>query len=206
MLYYETIAPATLELLTTLQQIQGIRNTRLVGGTALALHIGHRTSVDLDLFTVDPEDDFLSVIAAIKNKGYQLDIQKQSTNILLAMINDIKVDIVNYPYPWLLPEVREANISLASVKDIAAMKLSAITNRGTKKDFIDLWYLLKIYSLEEMLEFYRQKYDTSASFMVLKSLTWFDDAENEVQPRMFDQNFDWKNVKSTINAEVKKLI
>lgn len=206
MLQYKTIASTTLELLTKLQQIKGLRNSRLVGGTALALQIGHRISVDLDLFTDNPEDDFLSIIAAIKSMGCQLEIRKQTSNILIAMINDIKVDIVHYPYPWLENEISENKISLASMKDIAAMKLSAITNRGTKKDFIDLYYLLKNYSLEDMLNLYQKKYDTSSIFMVLKSLTWFDDADKELQPRMFDENFDWDNVKEKITEEVKRII
>ena len=122
------------------------------------------------------------------------------------MIDGVKVDIVNYPYHWLDKKITERNITLASIKDIAAMKLSAITNRGTKKDFIDLYYLLKQYSLKQMLGFYAVKYNNASTFMVLKSLSYFEDAEEEVLPNIFDHNISWENVKKTITEEVKQVI
>lgn len=206
MLHFETIDPSTLELLIALQKIKGINKTRLVGGTSLALQIGHRISVDLDFFAYNLQEDLLSIIASIKNEGYTIEIRKQSSNILIAMIDNVKVDIVNYPYPWIDNEICEQHIRLASDKDIAAMKLSAITNRGSKKDFIDLYYLLKTYSLEQILSFYSQKYNDGSDFMVLKSLTYFDDAEMEVSPLLFDKLIAWENIKEKITSEVKKLI
>jgi hypothetical protein len=206
MLHLETVAASTLELLVDLQGLDSLRETRLVGGTALSLQYGHRISVDLDLFGNAIEADFITIISEIKNKGYKIDIRKQSSNILISMIENIKVDIVNYPYPWIDTKICEENIVLASDKDIAAMKLSAITNRGTKKDFIDLFYLLKSYSLEQMLSFYSDKYSDNSVFMVLKSLTYFDDAEIEVSPNVFDLNISWTNIKNSITKEVKKLV
>lgn len=205
MLFYKTIAPTTLELLIELQKVPELTHTRLVGGTALALQIGHRISVDLDLFAFDFEEDFLSIIAGIKKIGYSFEIRRQTSNILISMINNIKVDIVNYPYPWLDNKLTEDNISLASIKDIAAMKLSAITNRGTKKDFIDLYYLLKQYSLKQLLELYDKKYSDASTFMVLKSLTYFEDAEDEILPNVFDHSINWEDVKKVISNEVMKL-
>jgi hypothetical protein len=206
MLHFETIDPSTLELLIALQNIKGLNKTRLVGGTSLALQIGHRISVDLDFFAYNLQEDFLSIIASIKNKGYKIEIRKQSSNILIAMIDNVKVDIVNYPYPWIDNEICEKHIIMASDKDIAAMKLSAITNRGSKKDFIDLYYLLKKYSLEQILSFYSKKYNDGSDFMVLKSLTYFDDAEIEASPLLFDKSIAWENIKEKITSEVKKLI
>jgi len=95
---------------------------------------------------------------------------------------------------------------MATDKDIAAMKLSAITNRGTKKDFIDLYYLLKHYSLEQMVSFYTTKYGESSVFMVLKSLTYFDDAELDVSPNVLDRTINWSTIKNTITNEVKLLL
>jgi len=100
MLHLETVAASTLELLRELQGLDSLRETRLVGGTALSLHYGHRISVDLDLFVNNLEADFITIISEIKNKGYKIDIRKQSSNILISMIENIKVDIVNYPYPF----------------------------------------------------------------------------------------------------------
>ena len=204
MLQFKTIATTTLELLRGLQQLKSLTDTRLVGGTALALQYGHRISIDLDFFMFNTNQDFISIISEIKNAGYKIDIRKQTSKILIAMINDIKVDIVNYPYPWIDSILYEDNIIMATDKDIAAMKLSAITNRGTKKDFIDLYFLLKKYTLEELLTFYSLKYNDSSTFMVLKSLTWFEDAEIEAAPRILDQSFNWETAKSTILNQVKQ--
>lgn len=206
MLHLETVAPSTLELLNELQGLDSLRETRLVGGTALSLQYGHRISVDLDLFACNLEADFITIISEIKNKGYTIEIRKQSSSILIAMVEEIKVDIVNYPYPWIDSEIREENIVMATDKDIAAMKLSAITNRGTKKDFIDLYYLLKHYSLEQMVSFYTSKYGESSVFMVLKSLTYFDDAELDVSPNVLDRTINWSTIKNTITNEVKLLM
>lgn len=206
MLHFETIDPSTLELLTHLQKIKGLNRSRLVGGTGLSLQMGHRKSVDLDFFAYELKEDFLSILASIKNEGFKVEIRSQSSNILITMIENVKVDIVNYPYPWIDKQISEDNIILASDKDIAAMKLSAITNRGSKKDFIDLYYLLKKYSLEKMLSFYSKKYNDGSDFMVLKSLTYFDDAEIEAPPLLFDKSITWENIKEKINVEVKKLI
>jgi predicted nucleotidyltransferase component of viral defense system len=205
MLHLETVATATLELLKGLQGLDSLRETRLVGGTALSLQYGHRISVDLDLFAYNLDAEFITIISEIKNKGYKIDIRKQSSNILISMIENIKVDIVNYPYPWIDNKINEESIVLATDKDIAAMKLSAITNRGTKKDFIDLFYLLKSYSLEQILSFYTNKYGEGSVFMVLKSLTYFDDAEIDISPNVLDLNINWTTVKNAITNEVKRL-
>lgn len=113
------------------------------------------------------------------------------------LVNDIKVDFVSYPYEWLSEPIEIDGTILATSEDIAAMKLSAITNRGTKKDFVDLYFLLKEYSLDEMLGFYDNKYPDGSVFLVLKSLTFFDDAEDEVMPFMFEE-LNWKSVKEKI--------
>lgn len=205
MLYFETVENSTLELLKGLQGLDSLRNTRLVGGTALALQYGHRISVDLDLFAQDLIADFITIVTEIKSKGYKIEIRKQSPGILIAMIENVKVDIVNYPYPWIDSDKREESIVMASDKDIAAMKLSAITNRGTKKDFVDMFFLLKNYSLEQMLTFYSEKYNDGSTFMVLKSLTYFDDADADPSPNILDKNLKWSNIKNVLINEVRLL-
>jgi hypothetical protein len=178
---------------------------RLVGGTGLALQIGHRKSIDLDLFG-KLDADLFAVSKSLNNLG-TVSVLKKSENINIYLIDGIKVDIVNYPYPWLMDVVVEDSFQLANIKDITAMKLSAITNRGTKKDFIDIFFLLKEFSLAEMLDFYSQKYRDGTEFLVLKSLSYFDDAEEEEMPMMF-YNLDWTAVKNhictTLNNYLKK--
>lgn len=155
MLYYETIEPQTLELLRKLQEIPSLRKTRLVGGTSLALQIGHRKSIDLDFFgEVDGDNDALA--EELKNLG-NLMVLKVSSHIHIYLLNNIKIDIVDYAYPWLNEAIHIDGIQLADLTDIAAMKLAAITGRGTKKDFIDLYFLSKHFTLSEMQSFYERK-------------------------------------------------
>ncbi len=195
MLHYKTIKPETLGILKKIQQIEELSNLRLVGGTALALQIGHRISVDIDLFGTIKADN-IAVSQELKKIG-KLTIIQNSKNINIYLINNIKVDIVNYPYPWLENIRLEDDILLANLKDIAAMKISAITGRGTKKDFIDLYFLLKHYTLKEILDFYVQKYDDASIFMALKSLSYFIDADEDEQPEMI-KHADWNEVKNQI--------
>ena len=95
-------------------------------------------------------------------------------------------------------------VRMLSREDIAAIKLNAIAGRGSKKDFIDLYFLFREYSLSEMLEFYSQKYDDGSKFMVLKSLTYFEDADLQLQPQMF-KDFDWEKCKHYILEEVRNI-
>lgn len=132
-------------------------------------------------------------------------IVTQSTkNILITQINGIKVDFVNYNYPLLTEVLVEENIRMLSTKDIAAMKLNAIAGRGSKKDFIDLYFLIREFSLKEILTFYDHKYHDGSLFMVQKSLTYFADADVQLQPKMY-LNFNWEICKQKIIQEVLKL-
>ncbi len=199
MLYLETVESSTLELLKKLQRLPVLEQTRLVGGTALALQLGHRKSIDLDFFgTVDCEAEYLrESIAGIAS----LTILKESPHIHIYIVDGIKVDIVNYKYPWLDDVVLEQGLRLASVSDIAAMKITAIIGRGTKKDFIDIAFLLHHFSLEEILHFYAAKYNDSSVFMAMKSLAYFDDAETDPMPDMF-VNQSWQQLKAYILSKI----
>jgi len=177
-------------------------NFILVGGTSLALQLGHRNSVDIDLFgnqSIDKD------VFEEKLKTFGITEVKQSTkNIFISSVNDIKVDFVNYNYPLLKPFSTIESIRLASLEDIAAMKLNAIMGRGSKKDFIDLYFLLKEFSISEILNFYTDKYSDGSKFLVLKSLIYFQDADIQPQPQMY-KDFNWETCKKTITTEVIKL-
>ena len=199
MLCLSTIEPSTLELLKKLQQLPELRDTRLVGGTALALQLGHRKSIDLDFFgTINC--DTQELVDAIKSVA-TLTILKESPHIHIYLIDGIKVDIVNYKYPWLDEVVLKQGIRMASFKDIAAMKITAVVGRATKKDFIDIAFLLRHFSLDEILSFYSLKYNDGSIFMAMKSLAYFDDAENEPMPDMF-VNQSWEQIKEYILSKI----
>ena len=195
MLHLSTVESTTLELLKKLQQLPVLCNTRLDGGTALALQLGHRKSIDLDFFgqiNVNSQE----LREALQTLG-MLTVLSDSKNIHIYVLNGVKIDIVNYTYPWIDDVVCKDGIRLASPKDIAAMKITAIEGRGTKKDFVDIYFLLKTYSLNNILDFYAQKYSDSSSFMAMKSLAYFEDAEEDPMPYMF-VDVSWDEIKRSI--------
>ncbi len=204
MLHYETISPDTLGLLKKAQSLDILQNTMLIGGTALALQIGHRVSIDLDFFgKADAElEELAEEFSSFASTVSPISASKM---MRFLIVDGIKIDIVNYNHPWIDKPVVEDGIRLAGIRDIAAMKLSAITNRGTKKDFIDYYFLLQIYSLDELISFYRQKYSEAQLFTSIKSLTYFGDAETDPMPRMLVP-IRWDDVKTSIITAVKQYL
>jgi len=199
MLYTNTLEPVTLALLKDISGCTWAGGLRLVGGTALALQYGHRQSIDLDFFgdigcDVDELPDLLRPFG-------KLTILKLTPNIRIFAIDGIKVDFVNYSYPWIDDAIIDNGITLASDKDIAAMKVNAVIGRGTKKDFIDIFYLLKKYTLEEILSMYQAKYYDGSLFRALLSMGYFDDADPQPQPKMFFED-SWSEIKREIRTQV----
>ena len=203
MLHTETVEPSTLDLLKCLQRLPDLTNTRLVGGTALALHLGHRKSVDFDLFgSFDPSVSYRKLLA---DAGHSVEGAENGT-VQSLRVDNVKVDLVNYPYPWMDDAIEEGGIRLAGLKDIAAMKLSAVANRGRKKDFIDVARLLDVFSLDQMLSFYKEKFSVSELSFPLRGLMYFDDAEEDPMPEMLDGDLTWENVKNTVVVATRKYV
>lgn len=205
MLHLDTIAPETLALLMRIQSLPEFAQTRLVGGTALALQFGHRVSVDLDLFGAWPQD--ANLFASLKQIGR---VRKSSGSangrLQFFFVDGVKVDCVAYDeYPWLEPPVEERGIRLAGVRDIAAMKVNAITNRGTRKDFVDLAFLLERFSMDEIFGWYCAKYPEASPALALRSLSYFVDAEADPLPRML-LPFDWDAAKAKVSAAVREMV
>ncbi|MBQ0154329.1 MAG: nucleotidyl transferase AbiEii/AbiGii toxin family protein [Bacteroidales bacterium] len=202
MLSFRTILPNTLELLKQLSQQPEFKPMRLVGGTALALQLGHRQSIDLDFFSTSPIDQD-KIISIFRQMGTCV-INNQTKNILQVDLNGIKVDVVDYSqYDWIDEPIYEEGLSLASAKDIAAMKINAIIGRGTRKDFVDLYVLLQHWSLKEIMTFYHTKYPDYSEYRALLSLTYFDDADQQSMPIMFIPD-KWEDMKLTIIDNVKQ--
>ncbi len=205
MLRLEAVEPVTFALLKRLQHLPVLSNTRLVGGTALALQLGHRTSVDLDIFgswdySVDLRSVFSKIGKAEKQSG------KPNGKMQFFFIDGIKVDCVAYErYAWLEPPVEEEGVRLAGIRDIAAMKINAITNRGSRKDFVDVARLMEDWGLSEILKCYLAKYDDANPALALRSLAYFDDAEAMPMPKMLIE-FDWEAAKRKIQSAVRQLV
>ena len=203
MLFTDTVQPATLELLKGIMAIPDLADFTLAGGTALALQIGHRMSYDLDFFgsKVLDKDELIDLL----NDLGEIKLLSQSKNIIVLSINSIKVDFVNYKYPFLESIKMKQDIRLSGLKDICAMKHAAISGRGRKRDFYDIFYLLNHYSLEDQLSFYKAKYLDGSVFLVLKSLSYFEDADQD-EELMLLSPVKWEFVKSKIQTEVMKIM
>lgn len=201
MLSLQTVYPDTLELLNSIMQSPVLSEMRLVDGTSLALQYGHRRSVDLDFFgTLTCDVDELT--EALREQVGQLTLLSASKTIRAYNIRNVKVDIVNYNYPWIEQAVEENGIRLASPKDIAAMKVNAVIGRGTKKDFVDIYYLLQHYSFEDLMRFYSEKYTDGSEYRALLSMTYFDDVDSQTMPYMFE-DISWDVIKKRICKEVE---
>ena len=203
MLFINTVTPETYRLLKQIQALQEFAEMQLVGGTALALQLGHRISVDLNFFGKwDYEIDLQTILSPCG------DVEKVSATpsgkMAFFYIDGVKVDFVSYElYPWLSPPIEHEGVRLASIKDIAAMKINAITNRGTRKDFVDLVQLLKVHSLREMIAWYQEKYPKANPTLAIRSLSYFVDAETMPLPKMLIP-FDWEQAKATICDAVRE--
>ena len=204
MLQTQSIYPATLELLKKLMAFEPLNQFNLVGGTALALQFWHRISVDLDLFSdsMFKELELKSVIESFAtSEGFTFEWEMVEEVSLVVNINNIKVDIIRYPYPLIDTLIVEEGIRVLSPKDIAPMKLSAIAKRGAKKDFFDFYELSKKYSLQEMLQFYQEKFPHTDTTFLLRSLVYFNDAELQDDPIML-KPYTWEQVKKEITKQV----
>ena len=205
MLFFKTVEPQILAILKRLQELPELADTRLAGGTALALQIGHRSSVDLDVFGKwDYSKDLRQVLSSVGQ------VEKASGTpdgrMAFFFIDGVKVDFVSYEmYEWLATPVMEDGVRLAGIKDIAAMKINAVTNRGSRKDFVDIARLLDDYSLESMFDWYLQKYPDANPALALRSLSYFADAEAMPMPRMMIP-FDWDGAKKRIRSAVRDFI
>lgn len=202
MLYKKAVEPRILELLKSLQAADYLKGFCLAGGTALALYNGHRKSVDIDLFS-DFEFDAGAMMENI-SRDHNFSLWFSAASTLKGAINNINVDIIAHRYRLINPPVAEENIILLSEPDIAAMKLNAICTSGQRiKDFIDLCYLLRKYNIDQLLGFYRTKYNQDNDLLVLKSLIYFDDVEESEWPVMLsDPHIRWKDIRKEIEKEV----
>ncbi|MCX8492033.1 MAG: nucleotidyl transferase AbiEii/AbiGii toxin family protein [Cyclobacteriaceae bacterium] len=207
MLRKETIDKPTLGLLKKLMDEPSLKDFFLVGGTALALQIGHRISVDIDLFTVKDFDE--NNMLTKLEKQYSFSQTYQDKNTLKGEIEGIKVDLITHSYPLVTPLLVIEDIRMATVIDIAAMKLNAITGNGTRiKDFIDIAYLSSSLTFSEMVKAYEAKYAARNAVMTLKAVNFYDDIDFSEKVQVLDKKYKWERVKSRldkITMEPKKL-
>ena len=207
MLQTKTIEPRTLSILTELMHIPELNQFSLVGGTALSLKYGHRISVDLDLFCeTEMNKDFL--IDFLKNKYSDRFIieNTQAKWGIFCYIDNVKIDIVQYPHSLIGQIECYKSIRFYHDKDLMAMKIQAILGRGKKKDFWDIAELLEHYSIKEMMDCHKAKYPSQMlGISIPQALTYFVDADESEEP-MTIKPVTWEDIKSTISTKVRDFL
>jgi hypothetical protein len=208
----EILPDSAEEVLSGLSTISLLSTFYLAGGTGLALNLGHRLSHDFDFFSVDLFNEETIIQKIQKLKDFTITAKDKHT--LHIVMKGMKISFIGYNYP-LLYKTKEfrsdkfagTSFKIADVRDIACMKISAISSRGTKRDFIDLYMVAQNYQLTELLGFFNRKYIKTSynKIHVLKSMIYFDDAELEPMPDMLVP-LSWETVKQFFVAEVPKLL
>lgn len=205
-MFTKTLLPDTIRAIELISDIEIVKNSYLAGGTALALRLGHRISVDLDFFTQEELEE--KVLLANLEKLPEFKKDGIAWRTVWGIIQNTKFSLFYYKYPIIDKTDEFMGLNLASLKDIAAMKIIAVGDRGTKRDFIDLYFLSKIYKLDEMLVFYDQKFGDLEEkiYHLIRSLDYFVDADIDTQiPDMLVEIPSWDKIKNFFHRESIRL-
>jgi hypothetical protein len=206
MAFYTTgLSPAQLRVLPHVGGCAGRYGFYLGGGTAVSIYFGHRGSDDLDWFSSESLGDPMQFAQILRDDGIPFVTDSTAPGTLYGSVENVRMSFLEYRYPLLGPlaQWEEGGCSLASLDDLACMKLVAIAQRGSRKDFIDLFVLVQRYKpLTELLGLYRQKYGVENVATVLMGLVYFDDADHEPDPELWAGN--WEEIKQTFTGWVRK--
>lgn len=201
----EVIPTSTEETLKALRGTRMLGDFYLAGGTGLALRLGHRLSLDLDFFARANFDEgrLLERLQALD----MLALSSKAPNTLHLTIEQTKVSFLGFPYPVLHPTEHFLGVAIADPRDIACMKVNAIASRGTKRDFVDLYFCARRYGLVEILRMFGQKFlkINYSRVHLLKSLSYFADAEKDPMPRMLTA-VEWPEIKHFFLREAPRLL
>jgi len=203
-MFKQAVSQDTQKFLALLSKVTAVKNAYLAGGTACALRIGHRYSFDLDFFTGKKFRTKAVLKALSKIKFFTPG--RTAWGTVLGKFKSVKFSLFYYEYPLLAPPEIYKGIQIVSLKDIAAMKIAAIADRGTKRDFVDMFFMgQEGISIEDAVESYGKKYRNLSSTLphILKSIAYFDDAEKDEMPEML-KKISWKKIKKYFMDEAKK--
>lgn len=205
-MFVNALPPGTRSNLALLAESGLVDSFYLAGGTAAALNLGHRVSIDLDFFGPDPFDP--DVLAGALADTGRLILDRIAPDTLLGEWNEMKLSFFRYRYPLVSDPVVALGVRIAHLHDIAAMKLDAVSRRGTKRDFVDLYFIAQAgISLSEALQWYEQKFAGLHVNLVhvVKSLAYFADAELDPSPLML-VDFSWDEAKHFFEQEATTLL
>ncbi len=203
MLHRETLSPSALDLLKALCAHPALMPFSLAGGTSLALRFGHRLSVDLDFFTSEPFEN--EQLATVLKRDFAFDERRRGSTGITGYLSGVRADFVKYAYPFVQPSEVIEGVRLASLTDVVAMKLSAVTNRGAKKDFYDLHMLIRELGLPRLMEDYQTKFPETDCLMMLRSLAYFGDAEEDEDVVSLTATT-WPEVQQAISTAVRGML
>lgn len=203
-MFKQALLPETFRALQLAGSLPVLKKAYMAGGTALALRLGHRISEDLDFFTREKFDEDL-VVADLRKAG----LEKEKTAWMTVKGNFGKTDVSLFYYEYPLIEETDVfeGVNVVRKKDIAAMKIIAMYDRGTRRDFTDLYFLAKEFSLEEMMEFYDLKFKDleEKRYHIIRSLDYFGDADAEVKKPEMLVDFKWEDAKKFFHSESMRL-
>ena len=204
-MFTKALLPDTFRALQLVSKISAFQQAYLAGGTALALLIGHRISVDLDFFTEKEFDENRTANSLSNIKEFK-ELRKDWRTIL-GKINKTSVSLFYYKYPLIEKPHTFEEIQIIGKRDLAAMKLHAIEERGTRRDFIDLFFIANDYSLDEIIELYDQKYGVLDDhlYSIVRALNYFEDAERELSMPKMLVDVSWEDVKRFFKRESLRL-
>lgn len=207
MLHLETVEPETLSLLKKLMSLPELNDFCLAVGTALSLKLGHRISVDLDLFSSKKFE--VKTLTSVLNKFFNTNFSNEQVHADFAIfcrIQNVKVDIIYYLHETISDVEVVDGIRMYSDKDIATMKINAILGRGVKKDFWDLYELLKIYSLNHIINWHKEKFPSQMLLISIpNAITYFEDADQSPDPISL-KGQTWKEVKVFLQSKVREYL
>ncbi|MBI3013012.1 MAG: nucleotidyl transferase AbiEii/AbiGii toxin family protein [Elusimicrobia bacterium] len=207
-MYRSVLASGVPVLLKKLKEMIVDGRFVLAGGTALALQLGHRTSEDLDFFTrhtFSTEKTFQK----LKRLRLELKIVQEENQTLSVLIQDVKVSLFNYPYPFTGIQPKFLGVPLANVLDIASMKIIAACQRGTKRDFVDLYFILQDIPFRKVAENMIERYGKERinPIVVGKSLVYFNDADGDPEPSYIVKNRpSWENIKTFFKNNIQQIV
>lgn len=205
-LFWNTVTADMRSLLNGFAQTEIGARFYLAGGTALSLQLGHRHSVDLDFFT--PTEDVPTIRPVLEKAlaPFNAALADSSWGNLVYLAKNIRLGFYGYGFPLVAPLVEKENARLASIEDIALMKLDALLSRAMRKDFYDLYFICQKIPLRQLFELAPQKYPSVRDFesQTVKRLVYFENADQDIDPIML-QPVDWQTVKNYFTAQAAKI-
>lgn len=205
-IFWNTITEDMRLVLTEFSQSAISKHFYLAGGTALSLQLGHRLSADLDFFS--PSEDIPTIRPVLENSLSRLTsiLADSSWGNLVFRVKNVRVGFYGYGFPLVAPFVKFDSVRLASIQDIALMKLDAMLSRAARKDFYDLYFICQEISLKQIFGKATQKYPQVRDFEVqtTKRMVFFENAEDESDP-LFLKNVSWQTVKEYFIQQAKEI-